>query len=174
MSKAHFTVPNGPLENPITVRLGAGTGATNNMSVLDEGKLVKLVGESRYDLCQPGDPIEGCIIAISPATSGGYSVGTVGEEDYLLTTADGLQATPGTGTLNVGDYVVAGTLTAKGTQLTTFPKVCKATVQPGDVPGSLTAASAQTLYALHAWRVISLGLAGTGAVGTTICIQPVN
>lgn len=174
MSKAHFVVPNGPLADPITVRLGAGTGSANNLSVLDEGKLVKLVGESRYDLCAAGDPIEGCIIAISPATSGGYSVGTVGEEDYLLVTADGLQATAGTGTIAVGDFVVAGTITAKGTALTTFPKVCKATVQVGDVPGTLTAASAQTLYSLHAWRVISLGSVGTGAVGTTICIQPMN
>lgn len=173
MSKAHYVVPNGPLEEPITVRLGAGTGSSNNLSVLDEGKLVKLVGESRYDLCAAGDAIEGCIIAVSPATSGGYSVGTVGEEDYLFATADGLQATAGTGTIAVGDYVVAGTITAKGTALTAYPKVCKATVQPGDVPGSLTAAAAQTLAALHSWRVISLGVAGTGAVGTTIVLQPV-
>lgn len=172
MSKAHFVVPNGPTEDPITVRLGAGSGSSNNLSIFDQGKLVKLVAESRYDLCAAGDDIEGCIIDVSPATSGGFSVGSVGEEDYLIVTADGLQATPGTGAIAVGDYVVAGTITAKGTALALYPKVCKATVQFGDVPADLTAAAAQVKRSLHAWRVISLGPVGTGAVGTTICIQP--
>ena len=52
------------------------------------------------------------------------------KEGMIFATADGLQATAGTGAIAVGDYVVAGTATAKGTALTVYPKVCKATVQP--------------------------------------------
>ena len=44
---------------------------------------------------------------------------------------------------------------AKGTALATFPKVCVATT-PANV--------------VHKWRVVSLGSAGTGAVGTTVVI----
>lgn len=172
MSKAHYIVPSGPSSDAIVVRLGAGTGASNNLSVADEGKLVKLVGESRYDLCAAGDAIEAVISSVEVATSGGYSIGGIIDEDKIFATADGLQATAGTGVIAVGDYVVAGTITAKGTALSAYPKVCKATVQPGDVPASLTAAAAQTLAALHAWRVVSLGTVGTGAVGTTIVLEP--
>ena len=174
MSKAHYLVPTGPLGDPMTVRLGAAANSGANLSVADEGKLVKLAGDSQYDLCVAGDLIHGAILAIEVATSAGWTVGGVLDEDMLMVTADGLQATPGTGAIAVGDYVVAGTITAKGTKLTTYPKVCKATIQPGDVPGTLTAAAAQTLASLHAWQVVSLGVAGTGAVGTSIVIKPMN
>lgn len=174
MSKAHFIMPVAVSEDARAVRLGAGTGSSNNLSYLDNGKLVKLVGESRYDLCAAGDLIEAQITSIEPATSGGYTIGGIISEDMIYAVADGLQATAGTGAIAVGDYVVAGTITAKGTALTSYPKVCKATVQPGDVPASLTAAGAQVLASLHAWRVVSLGNVGTGAVGTVIVIEPVN
>lgn len=72
---------------------------------------------------------------------------------------DGLQATPGIGVVAIGDYVVAGTITAAGTALTSYPKVCKAT------------GAGTTLN--HKFRVVSLGTAGTGAVGTTGVIQRV-
>lgn len=174
MSKTHYLVPTGPLADPMTVRLGASATTGANLSVLDEGKLVKLVGDSQYDLCVAGDLIHGAILAVEVATSGGWTIGGVLDEDVMYVTADGLQATPGTGAIAVGDYVVAGTITAKGTKLTAYPKVCKATIQPGDVPASLTAAAAQTLAALHAWMVVSLYTAGTGAVGTTVVIKPMN
>lgn len=174
MSKAHYLVPTGPLGDPMTVRLGATANAAGNLSILDEGKLVKMVGDSQYDLCVAGDLIHGAILGVEVATSAGWTIGGVLDEDMLFVTADGLQATPGTGALAVGDYVVAGTITAKGTRLALYPKVCKATVQPGDVPASLTAAAAQTLASLHAWQVVSLGVAGTGAVGTAIVIKPMN
>jgi hypothetical protein len=57
-----------------------------------------------------------------------------------------------------GDYVVAGSITALGTALADFPKVCKATSQ-----------GTQKFL----WRVMSLGDVGTGAVGTTIVIKRV-
>ncbi len=159
---------------PKAARLGAGTGASNNLSDVDEGKFVKLVGESRYNLCAVGDLIEGFINSVEPATADGYSIGGVVDKGYKEVTFDGLQATPGTGVVAIGDCVVCGTPVAKGTALTAPAKVCKATVQPGvTVPADLTAAAAQIKASMYAWRVVSLGSAGTGAVGTTGLIERV-
>lgn len=142
-----------------TVRLGAGTGAANNLTDKEIGKPVKLVAESRFDLCASGDQIEGFIAAVETATQDGYTIGSYVDEGYKEVTFDGLQATPGTGAIAIGDYVVAGTAVAKGTALNGPMKVCKATTQTG-------------MY--HAWRVVSLGTAGSGAVGTTGLIERVN
>ena len=158
MAANHYIVPQLPLEEVSTVRLGAGTGSANNMSDVDAGKTVKLAATDRYDLCAAGDKIEGFIVSIENGTSGGYSIGGVVSDGKVFATADGLQATPGTGAIAAGDYVVAGTATAKGTALTAYPKVCKATSQT---------------YGAFMWRVESLGTAGTGAVGTTIVLKRV-
>lgn len=174
MSKSHYITPTGSSPDVFTARLGAGTGASNNLSDVDVGKFVKLVATDRYDLCAAGDAIEAVITSVEQGTSGGYSIGGVAvaeRGDMLFATADGLQATPGTGTIAAGDRVVVGTAVAKGTALATYAKVTKATVQPGDVPGSLTAAGAQVLAALNSWRVVSLYTTGTGAVGTVIVIE---
>lgn len=177
MSKLHYIVPTGTISETDVrvVRFGAGSGSGNNWTVgKEEGKFVKLVGTDRYNLCAAGDPIEAAVVSVEQATSGGYTIGTIMDDMMMFALADGLQATAGTGTIAAGDYVVCGTVSAKGTALPSFPKVCKATVQPGDVPADLTAAGAQVLAALHAWRVVSLGPAGTGAVGTQITIEPVR
>jgi hypothetical protein len=145
-----------------TVRLGAGTGAGNNVDDKERGKAVKLVGESRYDLCAAGDDIEAFITSVEVATADAYTIGGVADEGYKEVTFDGLQATPGTGAVAVGDYVVAGTAVAKGTALTTAQKVCKATDQ------------AAAKGSPFAWRVVSLGNAGTGAVGTVGIIERVS
>jgi len=162
MAANHFIVPTGATPAVTVARLGAGNTANDRYSDVESGKLVKLVAESRFDLCAAGDPIEGVVVAVETATSGGYSIGGVARGEpgctKIFATADGLQATPGVGAIAVGDYVVAGTATAKGTALTAYPKVCKAT--------------AQTL-AFYMWRVVSLGQTGTGAVGTTIVIEKV-
>lgn len=177
MSKAHYITPAGFLsESDVrSVRLGAGTGSANNWTQgKEEGKFVKLTATDRYNLCAAGDPIEAIVSSIEQATAGGYTIGGIVSDMMVFALADGLQATAGTGTIAVGDYVVCGTVVAKGTALTTYAKVCKATVQPGDVPADLTAAGAQVKAALHAWRVVSLGTVGTGAVGTVIVIEPVQ
>lgn len=140
-----------------TARLGAGTGAANNLTDADVGKLVKLAGDSRYDLVAAGDQIEGRIAAIEASTFDGYTLGTIATESRFEVTFDGLQATPGTGVVAVGDYVVAGTPVAKGTALSVPARVCKAT------------AAGNTL--MFPWRVVSLGTAGSGAVGTTGIIE---
>lgn len=159
----HKIVPQGLIKGVFTTRLGAGIGSSNNLSPVDAGKIVKLSAESCYDLAVVGNEIEGFISSVELATSGGYSIGGVtkqaGDAALVYAVADGLQATPGTGVVVIGDYVVAGTITAKGTALAPYPKVCKAT------------AAGNTLN--HKWRVVSLGTAGTGAVGTTIVIEKV-
>ncbi len=174
MSKVHYVVPSGPVEDAIVVRLGAGTGSSNNLTTAEEGKAVKFVATDRWDLCAVGDGIDGFIAAVEPATSGGYTIGSImqGKKNAQMfyATADGLEATAGTGTIAAGDYVVASTITAKGTALAAYQKVVKATIQPGAVPADLTAAGAQTLAAMTAWKVVSV-MAGAGAVGTTIVIQ---
>lgn len=154
-----------------TVRLGAGTGTANQVDQKEVGKPVKLVAESRFDLCAAGDPIEAVVTSVEVATYDDYSIGGVASTGCKEVTFDGLQATAGTGTIAVGDYVVAGTAVAKGTALTAPMKVCKATQQPGSVPADLTAAGLQARNAAFAWRVASLGSAGTGAVGTVGIIE---
>lgn len=143
---------------PFTARLGAGTGAANYVTDLEIGKLVKLVGDSQYNLCAAGDQIEGYVAAVETYTADDYSIGSVDAQGRIKVTLDGLQATPGTGSVAVGDYVVCGTVVAKGTGLAgAYPKVCKATTQTG-------------MY--FAWRVVSLD--GTTAVGQTATIQRVT
>lgn len=179
MSKIHRIVPTGPMSDVFTARLGAGTGAGNNLTIAETNKFVKLTAESRYDLAAAGDLIESTIVAIDLDTSAGYTVGSLSANktrDTMYVTADGLQATPGTGAIAVGDYVVVGSVYAKGTGIPigeSFPKVCKATLQLGVVPASLTEAGALAKYAAFAWRVVSLGPVGTGAVGTMIVIKPI-
>ena len=142
---------------PITARLGAGSGSANYATDVEIGKSVKLAGDSQYNLCAAGDQIEGFITAVETYTADDFSIGSVQFEGRKRVTLDGLQATPGTGTCAIGDYCVAGTAVAKGTALTVPPKVCKATTQTG-------------MY--FAWRIVSLE--GTGAVGQIAVIERVS
>lgn len=176
--------PTIPVDGTFTARLGAGTGSSNWIDDKEVNKLVKLGAESRYVLCAAGDKIEAQIVAVESATLDNYSIGTVQDRGRLDVTCDGLEATAGTGTIAVGDYVVCGTVVAKGTALSAGPKVCKATNQPGatvttadNVAATINAAIAKVVDAgmntLYAWRVKSLGSAGTGAVGTAAVIERV-
>lgn len=157
-----------------TVRLGAGTGAANNVDQKENGKVVKFVGESRYDLCAAGDPIEGFVTSVEVGTYDGYSIGGIASEGFKEVTFDGLQATAGTGTVALGDFVVTGTAVAKGTALSAPVKVCKATIQPGTTEaGAVGDVNDHINATKFMWRVVSLGSAGTGAVGTTGVIERV-
>lgn len=147
----------------MTVRLGAGTGSANWCNDNDKGKWIKIAAESRYDLCAAGDDIEGWITSVDTGPSDNYSTGGRSRGGLVDVTFDGLQATPGTGVVTIGDYVVCGTVVARNTTLTTkYAKVCTATTQ---------ATAKSSPYAL---RVISLGTAGTGAVGTFGVAEHVN
>ncbi len=142
---------------PITARLGAGSGSANYVTDVEIGKSVKLAGDSQYNLCAAGDQIEGFITAVETYTADDFSIGSVQFAGRKRVTLDGLQGTPGTGNCAIGDYCVAGTAVAKGTALTVPPKVCKATTQTG-------------MY--FAWRIVSLE--GTGAVGQIAVIERVS
>lgn len=142
---------------PFTARLGSASGSANYLTDLEIGKPVKLIGDSLYNLAAVGDQIEGFLTAVEGYTADDYSIGSVMNKGRKRVTLDGLQATPGTGTCAVGDYVVTGTVVAKGTALSVPPKVCKATTQTG-------------MY--FAWRIVSLE--GTGAVGQYAVIERVN
>ena len=141
-----------------TVRLGT-TGTNNQYGHKEVGKAVKLSGESAYVLCAAGDPIEGIVSSSNYPDQGtvdGFAIGGIISTGYKEVTFDGLQATPGTGVVAIGDYVLTGTVVAKGTALTAALKVTKATSQ---TPGAYKA------------RVVSLGQAGTGAVGTVGTVE---
>lgn len=159
MSRNHFIVPTAPTKASKTVRFGAGATAGDRWDLKEQGKAVKLVGESRFDLCAAGDEIEGFVTSVEAAPQNGYSIGGITQSDLRWATADGLQGTPGTGAIAVGDYVLAGTATAKGTALAQYAKVVKATTQ------------ANVKASPYNWRVVSLGPVGTGAVGTAIVIE---
>lgn len=160
MPRAFMMTPTAPFEASLTARFGAGTGAANNLSENDIGKIVTLVGESRYDLAAQGNEIEGYITSVESATQGGYSIGGFCNEGRMYVTFDGLQGTPGVGVVALGDYAVTGTVTAKGTILPGPVKVCKATAAATGI--------------IFKWRVVSLGSAGTGAVGTVGVIEQVG
>lgn len=151
----------GPLADSTTVvtaRTADGTGASNQLTDADTGKFLKLAGDSQYGLCAVGDEIEGALVAANyPAQADGYHLGSVAINGRVRVTLDGLQATPGTGVIALGDYVVAGTPAARGTALIGAPKVCKATAAPAAV--------------VHKWRVVSLE--GTTAVGQLALIERV-
>jgi hypothetical protein len=140
-----------------TARLGTASGSANYEDDKMIGKAVKLIGDSQYSLCAVGDQIEGFVTAVETYTADDFSIGSVDSKSRKRVTLDGLQATPGTGVIAVGDYVVTGTVVPKGTALTVPVKVCKATTQTG-------------MY--HAWRVVSLE--GTTAVGQYATIARVN
>jgi len=139
-------------EKVSTVRLGA-TGAGNQYGYEENGKAVKLGSSDTYVLAAAGDAIEGIISSSNYPEQGtvdGYSIGGIISKGLKSVTFDGLQATPGTGVIAAGDYVVVGTVVAKGTAAT-----------------DQAAAKAAPFKA----RVVSLGAAGTGAVGTVGTIE---
>lgn len=138
-----------------TARVADGAAA-DLLTDKDVGKFVKLIGDSQYGMCAVGNEIEG-VLYTGPdqALTDGYNIATVNREGRVRVTLDGLQATPGVGVIAIGDYVVAGTVVARGTALSAPPKVCKA-----------TAAGAALIFK---WRVVSLD--GTTAVGQTGLIE---
>lgn len=128
----------------------------------NNGKAMKLAGLDNYVLCAAGETIEAVQLTSNLETQGtidGYAIVGVSDKGYKSVTFDGLQATPGTGVVAAGDYVVTGTVVASGTALNGPLKVTKATDQ--------AAAKAAPFKA----RVVSLGVAGTGAVGTTGIVE---
>lgn len=172
MSRAFLYGPLIPNTSVITSRLGAGNTANDRFDDKEIGKLVKASGDSAHDLCAVGDLFDGQLIGLEEATANGWTIGSVQRGGRIKVTADGSQAA-GTGSLAVGDFVVAGTPVAKGTNLGTqaYPKVRKATIQPGVTEASAASdVNDQLAMLFKAWKVVSL-LGGNGAVGATVLIE---
>jgi hypothetical protein len=157
MAGNHFIVPQIPIARVTPVRLGAGNAANQRFNFNDQGKIVKLVGESQYDLCAVGNPIEKFVVGVEVATSNGWSIGGVVGHEMQFVTADGAQA-DGLGNIAVGDYVVTGTPVALNAAMTGYARVRKATSQTPVYP--------------YAWRVVSLA-GNNGAPGTIMVIEKV-
>jgi hypothetical protein len=159
-ARSHFMVPTAPSRSDITARLGAQDSGYNYKEV---HKIVKLAAESQYSLAVAGDKIEGFVRSVEPGTSNGFAVAGIYTPmigDRVLAVADGLQATPGTGTIAVGDYVLTGTVVAAGT------------AHAANVPAKVTKATSQTISGPFAYRVVSVAAyGGTGAVGNIIVLQ---
>jgi hypothetical protein len=157
MAKFLFT-PTVYSEKVVTARLGANA-ANTRANDNDVGKFVKLGGDSNYVLVSAADAIEGVVTSVETGVYDGYSLGGVVSKGFVEATANGLQATPGVGALAVGEYVLATAPAAIQVADTAPRKVVKATDQ--------AAAKAAPFKA----RVVSLGTAASGAVGTTVVIE---
>lgn len=145
-------------EKVLTVRLG-GNASNTRANDNDVGKPVKLVGESRYDLCATGNVIEGVITSVETGVYDSFHLGGIVSKGYVNAVANGLEGTPGVGAIAVGDYVVATAPAAVQTATAEPLKVLKATDQ------------AAAKSAPYKARVVSLADAGSGAVGTQIVIE---
>lgn len=156
----------------VTARFGTTSA---QFADADKGKAVKLVADSQYGLCALGDAIEGFCVALESATADGFRIGSLQDDEFKQVTYDGSEAA-GTGTAAIGDYVVCGTPVAQGTALASpsGQNVRTATHQPGAVPSALGDLAEQVKLSVYAWRIVSLGDVGTGAVGTQVVIQRVN
>lgn len=150
------TVPAGVAKSAV---LGASTSA--KFADADLGKPVKLGTVQNYVLATDGDDIEGFVVAIEPYTvNGGYSFGSVldkGRFKALVDTSDSVE---------IGDYVVAGTQAALGTA--SLPVITKgvAFAQSGTTPFAVTEATPKHFF----WRVVRI-VSGTGAAGDTVLIE---
>lgn len=169
MAKFKMT-PTAPTKDVDTARMGATSAKLVDN---DKGKLVKLAADSQYSLCAAGDSIEGVFIALESGTQDNFAIGSVQKSGKVNAICDGLEATVGTGTIAVGDYVLCGTVVAAGTALTstTGPKVVKATYQPGTDLTNINQTAELMKAVMFPWRVVSLGSAG--AVGDTCVIEKV-
>jgi len=158
MAKFQMGVTINPFLPNKTARVADGAGVGNQLGRLDNGKFVKFVADSQFGLCAVGNEIEGVLsVADDLAPQDGFNLGSVRDAigTRVEVTFDGLQATPGTGVITIGGYVVTGTVSARGTALPGNPRVCLA-----------TAAATGIVYK---WRVVAF--TGTGAVGQTGIIE---
>lgn len=159
MANFQMDVTLSELNEFVTARVADDSVGAQPLNDSDVGKFVKLKFTSQYGLCAAGDEIEG-IMASGPdsALHNGFPLASVRRNGRLRVTLDGLQATPGTGVIAVGDFVVAGTVVARGTSLADAPpKVCKATAVGTGI--------------VHTWRIVALY--GTTAVGQIGLIERV-
>lgn len=153
-----------------TARLADAAGDANQLAEADVGKFVKIKASSQYGLCAAGDQIEGVVDSSTGTKMDGFNVGGVRKNGRVKVVLDGLQATPGTGVIDVGDYVVCGTVVARGTALSAAPKVCKATALTFATTPAVNFPAGSDLS--YKWRVVHRY--GTTAVGQSALIERVE
>lgn len=154
-----------------TARVADDSVGAQPLADADVGKFLKLKFTSQYGLSAVGEEIE-AILASGPdsALHEGFRLASVRKTGRIRVTLDGLQATPGTGVIAVGDYVVTGTVVARGTSLADAPpKVCKATALSFATTPAVNFPAGTHLN--HTWRVVALY--GTTAVGQLGLIERV-
>jgi len=62
----------------VSARLGSGTRTAGTALVdNDKGKLLRMVGDSRYDLCTAGTVIEGVLTGVETSALDDYTIGGV-------------------------------------------------------------------------------------------------
>ena len=130
-----------------------GTNATD----YDDNELGKgvVLGADAYVAAALGDEVEGIVNSVEPGTrNSGFSWGGIQTKGRAEAVVAAAQAP----VMAIGDIVSNGAPIADGT------------------PGKIQVQSAGVGFVAPAtfkWRVISLGSAGTGAVGTTVIIERV-
>ena len=147
MAKFQFTEN---LLDGITQTVRAHDTLANPLTANDVGKFVKMTGDSQYGLCASGDEIEGTFTTHeSPkGTYDGYTLGAVTKGGRRRVTFGAI--------LDIGDFVVAGTVVARGTSLAgAYPTVLK-----------------ESTAGAFRWRVVARD--GTTAVGQTGIIECVT
>lgn len=154
----------------VTARVADDSVGAQPLNDADVGKFVRVKFTSQYGLCAAGDEIEG-VMASGPdnALHNGFPLASVRKNGRVKVLLDGLQATPGTGAVLLGDFVVAGSVTARATALPSFPKVCKGTPLSFATTPAVNFPVGSNLN--HKWRVVALY--GTTAVGQIALIERV-
>lgn len=134
----------------------------------DIGKALKLVSDSTYDLCGPGDEIEEILYALAaqqPTVNNGFQIGTICDDGQFLGIVD-------SGTVAVKDYLVSGDNAASigasirpaGKETTNYARVRKYTAGGGD-PAT----------PIHKWRVVSILVnVSSGGVGSVVLAERVR
>jgi hypothetical protein len=126
-----------------------GVDASNKLTDKDIGKAVKLAAANNMVLCATTDEIEGFLISTEPETyNAGFAFGTVQRRGRIEATVGANQ----TGTLDVGELVVADTQAAIDT-------AGGAVVMTGTP-------------ATFKWRCIRI-ISGTGVAGDTVLLERV-
>lgn len=164
MSQFVFTeLVNGQPADVISAALGASSGA--KLVENDIGKPVKLSTANNYIVCSADDEIEGFVKALESFTvNDGFSFGSVLRDTRVTAKVDAAQS----GTLTVGEYVVAGTSSALGTK-DAYPLVKQVAVQ--DLAAATPVLGPAGL--MHKWKVIRI-VSGTGVAGDLVLIEKVK
>lgn len=140
-----------------------GADANGKFTSNDLNKAVKLGTANNYVLATAGSDIDGFVKAIEPFTvNDGFSFGGVQREGRVTALVGAGQS----GTMAVGDYVVADTQVTLNTAGAAKVKTGVAFAQSGTTPFAVTQGTP-----LHAmWRCIRI-VSGTGAAGDTVLLE---